>query len=258
MRFYVSGVFTRARGERPRLMRLDREAFESWARAVSPIDQPYSLSQVAARAGVPKTTLAYQARRGYVSASVVLEYSRALGLSPVEELARFEQFAVYQNLARPSPREVLSQLPPETYLEELVSRIHGTTSITTLGPIPGPWAMKRWLDSYVLWGQYDQLADQLGLSSRDRLSEKIRYNRLTLAELTGLIEAAELTPRFGLVVAGLASLAEVGYPADLFGSTLTATSSVELVNVLDDNLRWLAKRVEELDSQRRDDTNDGQ
>ncbi|KAF4153218.1 hypothetical protein CNMCM6936_008892 [Aspergillus lentulus] len=71
-------------------MRLDREAFEAWARAVSPTDQPYSLSQVAARAGVPKTTLAYQARRGYVSAPVVLDYSRALGLSPVEERARFE------------------------------------------------------------------------------------------------------------------------------------------------------------------------
>lgn len=239
-------------------MRLDREAFEVWARAVSPTDQPYSLSQVAARSGVPKTTLAYQARRGYVSAPVVLEYSRALGLSPVEELARFEQFSVYQTLTDPSLREVLSQLPPESYIEELVGRIHGTTSTPTLSPIPGPWAMKRWLDSYALWGQYDQLADRLGLSSRDRLSEKIRYNRLTLTELTGLIEAAELTPRFGLVVAGLVSLAEAGYPAELFRSTLSTTPSVELVDVLDDNLRWLAKRAEELDSQRRDDTNVGQ
>lgn len=238
-------------------MRLDRETFEAWARAVSPTDQPYSLSQVAARAGFPKTTLSYQARRGYVAAPVVIAYSRALGLSPVEELARFDQFAVYQDPAAPSPREVLSQLPPESYIEELVNRIHGTTSTVSLSPIPGPWAMKRWLDSYALWGQYDQIADQLGLSSRDRLSEKIRYNRLTLAELTGLIESAELTPRFGLVVAGLVSLDEADYPLGLFRSTLTATPSVELVDVLGDNLRWLTKRAEDMDGQHSGNTNEG-
>lgn len=228
-------------------MRLDRETFEGWAKTVSPASDDYSLSKVALSAGIPKSSLLYQARRGYIEASVVIAYSRGLGINPLDQLLRFEQFAIYADTAAPSQREILTQLPPESYMQELLNRLHGTTIEIDIGQIPAPYAMKRWLDSYNLWGQYDQLSERLGFASRDRLSERISRNRLTLGELVLLTEIADLTPRFGLVVAGLLSLEEANYPSTLWETTLAATESAELVDVLGDSLRWLTKRIEDLE-----------
>ncbi|MFC4372321.1 hypothetical protein [Citricoccus nitrophenolicus] len=227
-------------------MKIDRRSFEDWARGAHPQDEPFSLSKVAKAAGVSTSGFFLQAGRGQgqLDAGLIISYSRAVGLSPLGELLKFQQLQVFADSREPSNAEVLSQVPAEAHMEELVRRSRGKGTEPDVGPMPPAYALKRWMDCYDLWGKYDELARAMGLASAKSLTRKIADNKISVGELVDMVEYADLAPRFGLVVTGHLTLVEAGFDQDLRESVLTASTSAEVVESLRPALRWFEKEEE--------------
>lgn len=225
-------------------MKIDRQAFEAWARGVFPADETFSLSKVAAAAGVSKSTFFLQSSRGGIDASIVVDYSRAIDIDPLEQLVSFPELRAFGDPRNPTELEVLSQVNPEAFMEELLGRSRGRPTPHNLEPMPEPYALKRWMDTYDLWGKYDEIATAMGLSSAKSLTRKVAENKVTLGELLSMCQAADLTPRFGLAVTGILTLAEAGYAKDLREQVLRTASTPTVIEALSTGLRWLEKQVQ--------------
>lgn len=225
-------------------MKIPKDRFEAWAQSVSPPEESYSLNKVAVTSGLSRSSVFLQARKGYVETSVVVAYSRALGLPPLEQMLTFQELALYGDPAVPSQAEVLSQITPEAFMEELLTRLRGRRQAPDLGVLPIPYGMKRWMDCYSLYGQMDSLTKNLALSHRDRLSERINRNKFSIGELACAIEHLGMVPRFGLVVSGILTLEEVGYPEDLREQALNGADTTEIIDALGNSLRWLTRTVQ--------------
>jgi hypothetical protein len=226
------------------LVKIERQAFEKWARSVFPDTEAFSLSKVATSAGVSKSTFFLQASRGQVDASLVIAYSRAVGIEPLHELLKFPQLDIFEDPRAPSAPEVLSQLPAEAHMEELLGRSRGAGITVDAGPMPPAHALKRWLDTYELWGRYEEMAQAVGLASAKSLTRKIADNNVSIGELVDMIKFADLVPRFGLVVTGHLTLEEAGYAADLRETVLSGSPLPVVVEALRPALRWFEKEAE--------------
>lgn len=235
--------FHPVRGGLP-LVKIDKTAFEEWARGVFPTSPSFSLSRVAALAGVSRSTFFWQTSRGYLEAQVIVDVSRALGLDPLGQMLSFPELEVFADPRDPSTAEVLSQIHPEAQMEELLHRSKKVSNVHPLEPLPVPYGLKRWLDCYELWGRYDEMARAMGLASNKSLTKKISENKISIGELVQMAGVGELVPRFGLVVCNVLTLEEAGYPKTLREDALTSASTGAVVDALRASLRWFEKQVE--------------
>lgn len=225
-----------------RAVRIPRDRFEAWAETIYP-EEPYSFARLVALSGLSRSTMFHQRSQGYLDANVVLVIARKLGRNPIAELLRFDEFATLSRCTDPSTAEVLSQLPTANLMEELLGRFYGASVAHDPGLMPEINALNRWLATYNLRGRYEELAGVVGVSSQPEFSRKLTENRFTLGQLIALSAHAELNARFSLVVSGIVTFEEAGYPFNLREQTLATADTDDVIAELRRALPWFAKEM---------------
>lgn len=224
-------------------LKIEKDRFDAWAKSVVG-STGYSASGIAKLAGISKSSFFFQRSKDYVEASVVVALARALDLSPLEELLKFDEFRIFAPLEEPAIEEVLSQLPPEHLMEELLGRLGHKRVEHYPTTMPEPGGLKRWLDTTDLHGHYGPLAESMGLASVQVLSKKITDNRLSLGQLSSLCRHGRLNARFGLVVAGMMTWEEVGLAWDIREKVLSSSPSGAVIEALVASRKWLERAVQ--------------
>lgn len=225
-------------------MKINTDRFDAWASSVWTDGSTYTPGKVAKLAGISRSSFYFQRNKGYVEASVVLALSRGLGRPPLGELLKFDNTEIFEEFSRPTDEEVLSQIGVEHLMEELLARLHGDKVDHHPPAPPEPHAVKRWLDAAELHGMYSSLSEAMGLSSQQVLSKKLTENRLTIGELAALCVYGELNGRFGLVVTGMMTFEEVGYPFDIREQVLKSTRSETVVEALWGSRKWVERAIQ--------------
>ncbi|MGP5220659.1 hypothetical protein ACTXMB_15095 [Arthrobacter rhombi] len=225
-------------------MKIQKDRFDAWATSAWNQNGPCTPSQVAKIAGISKSSLFFQRSKDYVEASVVIALSRAMKLRPMEELLKFDEYKAVETGGKPTEVEILSQVGPELFMEELLARLHHHETLHDPGTMPESNGLKRWLDAVNMYGRYEEIAAALGLANIRVLSKKVNENRFTLGELLALCELGGLSFRFGLVVTGYLTWEEAGFAWDIRESTLREAPGEALIEVLWSSRRWLEKAVQ--------------
>ena len=232
-------------------MKIQKERFDAWATSAWNLGGVYTPSQVAKAAGISKSSFFFQRSKDYGEGGLIIALAQAMGLKPMEELRKFGDFKALDKGPAPTEVEVLSQVGPELFMEELLGRLHHHETLHDPGTMPEAHGLKRWLDAVDMYGKYEELAAALGLANIRVLSKKLNENRLTLGELVSLCEFGGLNGRFGLVVTGYLTWEEAGFPWDLRERTLRETPGDVLIDVLWASRRWLEKAVAVKEVERR-------
>lgn len=224
-------------------MKMDRERFERWAESVHP-EGKLSYNRIAKTAKISSSSLHFQKTRGYVETSVLVAYARNLGLNPIQELLKFDEFSRLGTDGEPGDVEVLSQLGPEWMMEELLARLHHQEIEQNPGPLPEPQGLSRWVESYKLYGRYQELGEVIGVAGQSEFSRKLSDNRITIGQLLALCNHANLNFRFGLAVAGIVTLEEAGYAWDIREKVLTSAPGATVIEALWGARKSLEKSVQ--------------
>lgn len=224
-------------------MKIEKDRFDGWAQSVWD-NAEYSASKVAKTTGISKSSFFFQRSKDYVEASIIVALARALNLNPLDELLKFNEFEIFEPLKEPAAEEVLSQVPPECLMEELLARLRHEKAEHYPPTMPEPGGLKRWLDTRDLHGTYGNLAEAMGLASGQVLSKKVNENRLTLGQLATMCRRGRLNGRFGLVVTGMMTWAEVGLPWNIRESALGSAPGGTVVEALVASRKWLEKAVQ--------------
>lgn len=224
-------------------LKIEKDSFDAWAQSVWSHAE-YSPSRVAKVTGISKSSFFFQRSKDYVEASVIIALARALDLKPLDELLKFAEFKSFEHLQEPGTEEVLSQVPPECLMEELLARLRHEKAKHYPPAMPEPGGLKRWLDTTDLHGHYGDLAEAMGLASVQVLSKKINENRLTIGQLVTLCRHGKLNARFGLVVTGMMTWDEVGLPWDIRERVVGSAPGGTVIEALLASRKWLEKAVQ--------------
>lgn len=231
-------------------MKIPKERFDAWVAEVQPEAENLTPSRVAKLAGISKSSFFFQRGKGYVEGTTVIALSRALNLSPLDELVKFDGLEIFRPFVQPSLEEVLSQLRPEFLMVELLGRLRHQSTEHHLPEMPESFGLKHWLDTTELYGQYGQLAKVMGLASKQVLSKKINENRLTLEQLVSLCDFGNLNARLGLVITGMMDWEEVGLSSNTREKVLSEAPGQLVIDALMRSRKWLERdiQVKELES----------
>ena len=133
-------------------MPLPAKAFQLWLHRVAPSASTADLCRIS---GIKRTTFAQQLVRGKVAETTLVSISRALGLSPLAELASFDH---YVELAAPpqppTPAELVSQVATMDLLRAVISRSspayggygdQGSSMTPALGAAPHATSVRNWV-----------------------------------------------------------------------------------------------------------------
>lgn len=230
-------------------MKISIERFDAWALSVWGDQEDFTPSRVAKIAGISKSSLFFNRRKGELEANVVLQLARGLNLNPLDEITKFDEFAFLEKRIEPSIVEVLSQVSPETLMEAILCRLNHEETMEPLEPTPITGGLKRWLDAVGMHGKYGELAKQLELSI-GALSVKISENRLDLGQLATLCALGKLNGRFALVVTGHLTWEEAGFSRAAREVALRESSGKVLVEALWSARSWLEKLLQVKDLER--------
>lgn len=225
-------------------MKIKKERFDAWATSAWTGQDICTPSRVAKAAGISKSSFFFQRSNDYVEASVIIALARALKLSPLGELLKFDEFGSLAELRDPSESEVLSQIAPEFFLEEVLARLHHEESVHDLGAMPAPDGLKRWLDATGMYGSYSEIAERLELANVRVLSKKVNENRLNLGQLMNLCDFGDLNRRLGMVVTGNLTWEEAGFSGDLRANVLRSSTGTTVVDALWSSRKWLERALQ--------------
>lgn len=224
-------------------MKIQKDRFDAWAQSVWGATG-YSPTKVAKLAGISKSSFFFQRSKDYVEASVVIALARGLELNPLDELLKFDECRIFKPLHEPAPEEVLSQLPPECLMEELLARLRHEKAEHYPAAMPEPGGLKRWLETTGLHGSYGPLAEAMGLASIQVLSNKIAENRITLGQLIAMCEHGSLNARLGLVITGMLTWEEVGLPWNIREKVLGSAPGGTVIEALFASRKWLERAIQ--------------
>ncbi|WP_334685749.1 helix-turn-helix domain-containing protein [Arthrobacter sp. CAN_A2] len=227
------------------MMAVTAKAFQLWRSRIAPEDTVTDLCRVA---GIKRSTLAQQLVRGKVSVPTIVAIARAYGLSPTDALAGFEGYGDLQDGIRtPTDAELVSQVSHIDILRLLVARSEdkecaGTDLRLNLAPFPHRNSVRAWIEAIDPGDLRQQLAASTGVA-RQNLSAQLTAGRLApeIAMQAARIAGVSLTS--GLVVTGLLTPLEGGWPEDGRARALCALSDLDLVFLARDRLDVLGKQI---------------
>ncbi|THJ65169.1 hypothetical protein E8P82_12715 [Arthrobacter echini] len=235
-------------------MAVAAKAFQLWRTRIAPQD---TVTEVCRTAGIKRSTLAQQLVRGKVAVSTVVAIARGYGLPVVDALAEFNGFEdLPAGVSPPTDAELLSQVSHIDILRLLVARSDDTESAWTdeelgLAPFPHTGSVRAWIEAIDPGDLRQQLASTTGVA-RQNLSAQLTAGRLApwIAVEAGRI--AEVSLASGLVVTGLLTPEEGGWPENARAEALHSVPDLELVILARDRLDVLGKQLRrtELDDRR--------
>ncbi|WP_247827717.1 helix-turn-helix domain-containing protein [Arthrobacter antioxidans] len=227
------------------MMAVTAKAFQLWRSRIAPEDTVTDLCRVA---GIKRSTLAQQLVRGKVSVPTIVAIARAYGLPPAEALAEFEGYGdLPAGIRTPTDAELVSQVSHIDILRLLVARSEDTECAGTdlqlnLAPFPHRNSVRAWIEAIDPGDIRQQLAASTGVA-RQNLSAQLTAGRLApeIAIQAARIAGVSLTS--GLVVTGLLTPHEGGWPEDGRARALCGLSDLELVFLARDRLDVLGKQI---------------
>ncbi len=226
-------------------MAVTAKAFQLWRSRIASQD---TVSDVCRVAGIKRSTLAQQLVRGKVSVSTVVAIARGYALSPVDALTAFEGFEDLRVGSRvPTDAELVSQVSHIDILRLLVARSEdkecaGTDLQLNLAPFPHRNSVRAWIEAIDPGDLRQQLAASTGVA-RQNLSAQLTAGRLAPEIAVQAARTAAVSLTSGLVVTGLLTADEGGWPEDGRARVLRAMPDLELVFLARDRLDVLGKQI---------------
>ncbi len=227
------------------MMAVTAKAFQLWRSRIAPEDTVSDLCRVA---GIKRSTLAQQLVRGKVSMPTVIAIARAYGMSPVESLATFEGYEdLPGGIKDPTDAELVSQVSHVDILRLLVARSEdreraGADLHLDLAPFPHRNSVRAWIEAVDPGDLRQQLAASTGVA-RQNLSAQLTAGRLAPPIAMQAARLAGVSLTSGLVVTGLLTPEEGGWPQDGRARALCAMSDLDLVFLARDRLDVLGKQI---------------
>ncbi|MGP4969025.1 hypothetical protein [Glutamicibacter ardleyensis] len=224
-------------------MKLGRAEIQSWLDAVAPGTGLVRLAQLAE---LPRLRVTQQVSRGSVAPSTASAIARGLGLNPLTELRRFEQFT---NLtpATPSPDEMPAYLPTPGLLQAVVHRLNSEhTHESDLGDETYEHAAMYWFACADDGNLRAHIQQELGIAQptlwkmlRTRLREDVSLEIARYASFP-LVSA--------LVVSGVLTGAEAGWEPECRSRWVNTVPLGQLLAVTEKRLHEVGKQVRNLET----------
>lgn len=225
-------------------MSVSARAFTEWLLFVG---LPSGTSELSKLLQIKRTTLQNQRLRGRVPMTTVIAAARAVNVNPVTALSFFEPFEQLASNQKPvTTVELLSQVSYADALVHLLSRIRAEFAHklggVEMAPIPGPDAVRNWVDAIDSGDLRRQLSERTGITSSN-FSAQLTDNKLSPQLAILASELSGVSSTSGLVVTGLISAAEAGWP--LYGreNALSELGDVELIDLVSDRLASLRRHT---------------
>lgn len=225
-------------------MSISARSFNAWLLNTG---LPTGSSELSKHLGMKRTTLQNQRIRGKVSAQTVVRAARAAGLNPLNALGTFGPFAgLGDDASMVTTPELLSQVTYVDALVHLLSRIRADFACslagTKMSAIPNDDSVRNWIDA-IDPGDLRRRVSQEAHIAPSNFSAQLTENRLS-PELAILVaRIAGVSPANGLVVSGLITTDEAGWP--LYGreNAISELGDVELIDLVSDRLATLRRQT---------------
>lgn len=197
---------------------------------------PAGVAELSTLLGMRRTTLQNQRLRGRMTVHTVLAAARVAQLNPLDVLGKFSGYTALVDDRMPvMSTELLSQVTHTDALVHLLTRIrtdfaHLMANVK-LSEIPNDESVRTWIDAIDPGDLRRQVAEQSGIAPSN-FSAQLTDNRLS-PELAILIShICGVSSANGLVVSGLVTPAEAGWP--LYGreNALSEMSDIELLDLV--------------------------
>lgn len=226
-------------------MAVAAKAFQLWRSRIAP---QATVTDVCRVAGIKRSTLAQQLVRGKVSVATIVAISRGYGVPPVRALAEFDGYEdVPAGVRAPTDAELVSQVSHIDILRLLLARsadeeCAGTDLQLQLAPFPHRNSVRAWIEAVDPGDLRQQIALRTGVA-RQNLSAQLTAGRLAPEIAVEAARIAGVSLTSGLVVTGLLTPEEGGWPEDGRTRALCAMPDLDLVFLARDRLDVLGKQI---------------
>lgn len=225
-------------------MSIPGRSFDDW---LTQVGLPSGVSELSSRLGIKRTTLQNQRLRGAFTVQTAISAARVAKLNPLDVLSGFAQYAgLNDHRQAVTKAELLSQVSYVDALAHLLARIKAEYARKfadmEMGPIPADDSVRKWIDAIDPGGLRRQVSEVAGIKPSN-LSAQLSENRLT-PEL-GILAAglAGVSSANGLVVTGLVTPAEAGWPPYGRENAISEIGDVELIDLVSERLTGLRRQT---------------
>lgn len=225
-------------------MSISARSFNEW---LATVGLPDGASQLSKLLGMKRTTLHNQRIRGRIAVPTVIAAARAAHMNPLDVLGFFEPYAALGQEREPvTDAELLSQVSYVDALVHLLSRIRAdfaqTLGVAPMEAIPSDGSVRSWLDAIDPGGIRQHVSEQGGITLSN-LSAQLAENRLDPELAIIASRFAGVSSASGLVVSGLVTEQEAGWPIYGRVNALSELGDVELIDLVSARLEFLRRQT---------------
>lgn len=225
--------------------------FRDWLQELAP---GRTAADICRRAGLKRSTLAQQLVRGKVAEATVVAVARAYGENPVLGLARFAPYRdLASSTAKPTDAELLSQVSTARLLEELLVRGGELSAVPPAGVRQAAARaesecsscepdVRQWVDAIDDGDLRQRVSEATGVAPQN-LSAQLRANRLSPELAVSTAREAGVGLRNGLVVTGLVTATEAGWPLAAWEQAVHRLPDAELAFMAAERLATLGRAL---------------
>jgi hypothetical protein len=224
------------------------QEFKQWLDGASISSSPSALSGLT---GLNRGTLSNQLKRGNVAEATVVAVARATGRNVLEALAAFSPYIdLLSRSISPSPAEVLSQVHHADLMAELqfrTSKKHYPRELRRDIPlidVPHDGSHRAWIDAIDPGDVRHRMAEATGMALT-YIFTQLSENKLTAPLAVSASRATGGSLATGLVVIGLITPAEGGWPFRAREDALLEISDDGLVEAISARINLLQRRVKQ-------------
>lgn len=207
-------------------------------------------SELSRMIGVHRLTVGNQMRRGNVPETTVVGVARAYGIDPVTALAYFPGYQDLDTRPRPpSAAEAISQI----HMADLMAEIQARTASSyareghirePLTDFPHTGSHRAWIDSIDKGDIRHDVAEQTGIAIT-YLYAQLSENKLTPIQAVTAARVSGTSMVCGLVVVGLLTTMEGGWPEGVREDALKAMEDDPLMELVQQRITLLRRRVKQ-------------
>ncbi|KAA0973385.1 hypothetical protein FQ154_18595 [Paeniglutamicibacter gangotriensis] len=225
-------------------MSISARTFNEW---LATTGLPDGASQLSKLLGMKRTTLHNQRIRGRVAVPTIIAAARAAQMNPLDVLGTFEPYAALGQERMPvTDAELLSQVSYVDALVHLLSRIRSdfaqALGVVPMEAIPIDDSVRNWLDAIDPGGIRQHISEHGGIAPSN-LSAQLAENRLDPELSIIASHFAGVSSASGLVVSGLVTEQEAGWPIYGRVNVLSELGDVELIDLVADRLEFLRRHT---------------